>query len=58
MKRKNSRIILPEPFVKWASEALRLANADDAGLRDEAEGFVSSLFDEGIVTVGSLRHLL
>jgi hypothetical protein len=22
------------------------------------EGFVSSLFDEGIVTVGSLRHLL
>lgn len=31
-----SRIILPEPFVKWASEALRLANADDAGLRDEA----------------------
>lgn len=30
------RIVLPEPFVNWASEALRLANADDAGLRDEA----------------------
>jgi site-specific DNA recombinase len=31
-----SRIVLPEPFVKWASDALRLANADDACLREDA----------------------
>jgi site-specific DNA recombinase len=35
-----SRIVLPEPFVTWASDALRLANrlanADDACLREDA----------------------
>ena len=30
------RIVLPEPFVGWASEVLRQANADDASLREEA----------------------
>jgi hypothetical protein len=31
-----NRIVLPEPFVKWATDALRLANTDDACLREEA----------------------
>jgi len=30
------RIVLPEPFVKWATDALRLANEDDACLREDA----------------------
>ena len=30
------RIVLPEPFVGWASDVLRAANADDACLREEA----------------------
>ena len=30
------RIVLPEPFVGWASDVLRQANADDASLREEA----------------------
>jgi site-specific DNA recombinase len=31
-----NRIVLPEPFVKWAGDALRLANADKASLREGA----------------------
>jgi DNA invertase Pin-like site-specific DNA recombinase len=30
------RIVLPEAFVGWASDVLRVANADDACLREEA----------------------
>jgi hypothetical protein len=30
------RIVLPEPFVGWASDVLHVANADDACLREEA----------------------
>jgi site-specific DNA recombinase len=30
------KIVLPEPFVGWASDVLRVANADNACLREEA----------------------
>lgn len=32
------RVVLPDPFVEWASSVFRVANAEDVGLREESIG--------------------